>query len=312
MKEKIFIGIDISKSQLDIYVRPTGQSWKTGNNEKEIRDLVKKLKELEPTLIVLEATGGLENSLSGALTSEQMPVVVINPRQVRDFAKAIGRLAKTDAIDAEVIAHFGEAVKPKLKPLSDKETQDLKAFNTRRREIINILTAEKNRYQSAPPCLKSDIKEHIDWLQHRLADIDNSIASKIKSNPVWKEKDEIIQSMDGIGPVISHTIISGLPELGQVNNRKIAALIGVAPYNCDSGVLKGRRIIWGGRSEVRSVLYMGALRATRCNSVISEFYNRLIKAGKAPKVAIAACMRKIITILNTMIKNKTLWKFAGA
>ncbi len=308
MKEKVFIGIDVSKKQLDIFIRPTEQSWSVGNNEIDISGLVKKIKKLEPEYIILEATGGLEQLVFNALVDDSLPAVVVNPRQVRDFAKATGRLAKTDAIDAEVLAHFGEAIKPEIRQRLDIETQELKAFNTRRREIVNMLNAEKNRFQSAPKCLKNDIQEHIKWLQQRLSEIDEQINKQIESNKAWKEKDKIYQSFRGIGPVNSHLLICGLPELGHVSNKKISALLGVAPFNCDSGKWKGKRIIWGGRAELRSALYMAALSAKKYNPVIKKFYERLIELGKPPKVALTACMRKIIVILNAMAKNNTTWQ----
>ncbi len=307
-KAQLFVGIDISKSQLDIAVRPTGQKWSIGNNEKEIDSIVEHLKDLKPELVVVEATGGLEVTITNALAADQLPVVVVNPRQVRDFAKATGRLAKTDSIDADVLAHFAEAVKPAPRPLPDEKAQKLKAQLNRRRQIVDMLTAEKNRFSSAPTCLKGDIQKHITWLNKRLKSIDSALAESMKSHHSWKERDEILQSVPGVGPVVSQTIVIGLPEPGNLNNKQIAALVGVAPLNCDSGKHKGKRRIWGGRADVRAVLYMSVVAATRWNPVIKAFYHRLLEAGKPTKVAQTACMRKLLTILNAMIKNRSKWQ----
>jgi transposase len=292
-KTKFFVDIDISKNQLDITVRPTGQKWSIGYNDKEIDSLTERLKELKPELVVVEATGGLEVSITNALAVKKLPVVVVNPRQVRDFAKATGRLAKTDSIDSDVLAHFGEAVKPAPRPLPDEMAQKLKAQLNRRRQIVDMLTAEKNRLSSAPTNLKGDIQKHINWLNKRLKSIDLVLAESMKSNHIWEKKDEILQSVPGVSPVVSQTIVIGLPELvGTLNNKKIAALVGVAPLNCDSGKHRGKRRIWGGRADVRAVLYMAVVAATRWNSVIKAFYHRLLEAGKPTKVAQTACMHK--------------------
>ena len=306
----IFIGIDISKSNLDIAIRPTGENLSIANSSKEIIPLVNRLKQMKPELIVVEATGGLETQIVNELAGEKIPVSVVNPRQIRNFAKAIGRLAKTDSIDAAVIAHFAEAIKPAPRPIPDAKAQELKSQLNRRRQIVEMLTEEKNRLVSAPEWIKEDIQNHIKWLNERLKNIDKALSENVKSRQVWKEKDEIYQSVPGIGPVVSHTLIVCLPELGHVNNKEIAALAGTAPFNCDSGNQKGKRRIWGGRAYVRSVLYMAVISGIRFNAVIKSFYERLIKAGKPVKVALTACMRKLLTILNSMSKNNTKWQLA--
>jgi len=270
-----FVGIDVAKASLDIAILPEGKVWSCLNDEAEFKALVKQLYPRKPKLIVLEATGGLEVPVVTALASAGLPVVVVNPRQVRDFAKAIGHLAKTDRIDAQVLARFGEAVRPAIRTLKDAETRELDALLTRRRQLSDMLTAEKNRLSSAPKSVRKDIKNHIVWLEKRLRDANNGLSRAIKDSPVWREHDEILQSTPGVGPVLSVTLLAELPELGTLNRRKVAALAGVAPFNRDSGKFIGKRTIWGGRAEVRSVLYMSTLAAVRCNPVIRAFYDRL-------------------------------------
>ena len=307
-KQDIFIGIDISKEHLDIAVRPTGQKWRMNNNETDISVLAQRLKTLAPKLIVVEATGGLEMPLANTLAAEALPLVIVNPRQVRDFAKAMGQLAKTDSIDADILAHFAEAAKPTPRQLPDKESQKLKALIKRRKQIVDMITEETNRLKSAPSYMDKDIKKHLDWLKEERKNIDNMLSKNVKSNHLWKEKDDLFQSVPGIGSVVSTTLIASLPELGTLTNKQISALVGVAPFNCDSGNMRGKRRIWGGRADVRSVLYMAVVSAIRWNSVIKAFYNRLIEAGKAVKVALTACMHKLIIILNAMAKSGTSWK----
>jgi transposase len=311
-KEPYFVGIDVSKSTLDVALRPESKAWSTVNTEQGIRALVVELNALTPTLIVLESTGGLQMPLVGALAAARLPVVVVNPRQVRDFAKATGKLAKTDTIDAHVLAWFGEAVRPDIRPLKDHQAQELTALITRRRQLVEMLGAEKNRLNTAPQPICKDIKAHILWLEKRLHSVNNDLDKAIKESPAWREKDQILQSAPGVGPVSSITLLACLPELGQLNRRQIAALIGLAPFNRDSGAFRGRRTIWGGRADVRAALYMSTLSATRYNPVICAFYQRLTNAGKAHKVAMTACMRKMSIILNTMIKNHTPWQTDAA
>jgi transposase len=303
-----FVGIDVSKLQLDIAVRPDNKKWSIVNSEADIAKVVETLKKLSPQFIVIEATGGMEMPLVAALSQACLPVVVVNPRQVRDFAKAIGRLAKTDRIDSEILAHFGEAVKPEVRLLKDEDTRTLTALVTRRRQVIEMLTAEKNRLGISPKVVHKDIRKHIDWLQARLEDINRNLDSAIRKSPLWREKDDLLRSVPGVGKVLSISLITGLPELGTLSHRQIAALLGVAPLNRDSGLFRGKRIVWGGRAHLRAVLYMAALSASRVNPAISLFYRRLIEAGKKPKVALTACMRKLLCILNAIIKNRIPWQ----
>ncbi|MFQ5936141.1 MAG: IS110 family transposase [Acidiferrobacterales bacterium] len=302
-----FVGIDISKARLDVAILPGNESFSVPNDDTGITALVKRLKAVRPRLIVLEATGGLEMAVTAALALAQLPVVVVNPRQVRDFAKATGALAKTDRIDAHTLARFGEAVRPEIRPLKDAELTALDALVARRRQLVEMLTAEKNRLALAPKAIRKDIQAHITWLKKRLNGVNNDLNNAIRTSPVWREKDRLMQSAPGVGPVLSMSLLAGLPELGRLNRRQIAALVGVAPFNRDSGTLRGKRTTWGGRADVRAVLYMSTVAAVRCNPVIKACYHRLCAAGKARKVALTACMRKLLTILNAMIKNGTPW-----
>lgn len=303
----IFVGIDISKERLDVAIRPSGERESVTNDKAGIEVLIRRLREIQPTLIVLEATGGMERGLTRALTSAELPVVVVNPRQVRDFAKATGQLAKTDSIDALVLARFAQAVRPAVRPLPDEVTMELRALIARRRQITEMIVAERNRLSGASKSVRKRIDAHIRWLEAELERADKDLDQSIRQSPIWQENQDLLQSVPGIGPVISRTLIAELPELGELNRKQIAALVGIAPLNRDSGTLRGRRTIWGGRASVRAVLYMAALVASRRNAVIRAFYNRLRSAGKAPKVALVACMRKLLTILNSMLKHKTYW-----
>ncbi len=302
-----FVGIDISKARLDVAILPANERLSVPNDDTGVAVLLKRLKAGSARLIVLEATGGLEMPLTAALALAQLPVVVVNPRQVRDFAKASGALAKTDRIDAHTLARFGEAVRPELRPLKDAELSALDALVARRRQLVEMLTAEKNRLTRAPKSVRQDIKLHIAWLKKRLARVNNDLDKAIRTSPLWREKDRLLQSVPGVGPVLTVNLLAGLPELGALNRRQIAALVGVAPFNRDSGTLRGKRTTWGGRGDVRAVLYMGTVAAVRCNPVIKRFYERLCAAGKARKVALIACMRKLLTILNAMLRNGTPW-----
>jgi transposase len=303
----IFVGIDVSKAQLDVEIRPTGEKESVANDKAGIKALVKRLAKLQPTLIVLEATGGYERQVAQALVRAELPVVVVNPRQVRDFAKATGQLAKTDRIDAGVLAHFGEAVRPELRSLPDEVTLELRALTARRRQVIEMIGAETNRLTMTSKAVGKRIDAHIRWLERELERADQDLDRSIRQSPIWKENQELLLSTPSIGPVTSRTLIAELPELGTLDRKQISALVGLAPFTRDSGTLKGRRTIWGGRAPVRSALYMAALVATRRNSVIRDFYKRLRANGKLFKVALVACMRKLLTILNSMIKHKTRW-----
>jgi transposase len=258
--------------------------------------------------VILEATGGFELPLVGALLAAGLPVTVVNPRQVRDFARATGQLAKTDAIDARVLAHFGEAVRPELRPLPNEATRELAALVARRRQLIEMLTAEKNRLRLAARAVRRDIEQHIRWLERRLSDLDGNLAQQVRSSPNWRARDDLLQSVPGIGPVSSVTLLAQLPELGRLNRKEIAALVGVAPLNRDSGTLRGRRRVWGGRRHVRATLYMATLVATRCNPTIRSFYTRLLAAGKPKKLALTASMRKLLITLNAMLRNNVPWQ----
>lgn len=307
--EKIFVGIDVAKANIDMAAHPTEQRRRFSNDDKGIAQAVSCLKELSPELVVLEATGGMEMPLVSALVIAGVPTVIANPRQVRDFAKATGKLAKTDAIDAKIIALFAALIKPPIRPFPDAQTQELNAISSRRRQILDMITAERNRLSTASKAVKERIQAHIEWLQHDQAEIDKELRHLIRESPVWREKDNLLQSAPGVGPVLSTTLLAGLPELGTLNRKQIAALVGVAPLNRDSGTLSGKRTVWGGRTAVRTAIYMPTLVATRYNPVIRAFYQRLLRAGKEKKVAITACMRKLLTILNAMIKHGTSWNY---
>ena len=304
---EIFVGVDVSKDTLD-GASTAGEHWQTRNDEESIGALVERLRELTPRLIVLEATGGYEAPLASALALGQLPVVVVNPRQVRHFAKATGRLAKTDRIDAALLAAFGAAVKPEVRPLKDEFARQLTALLARRRQLIGMLTAERNRLLSAPPVLRTDLKAHIHWLVKRIKDTDVNLTGLMRSSPVWREKEDLLAAVKGVGRVTAQTLLADLPELGRLNRKQIAALVGLAPFNHDSGTFRGQRRIWGGRAPVRAVLYMASLSAKRFNPVIRPFYERLIAAGKPKKVALVACMRKLLTILNAMLRTATPWR----
>ncbi len=308
MVEKVFVGVDVSKDSLDVAIGPQKEIITFGNDQKGVDALVKKLKRIDAHLTVFESTGGYELLAASCLAEAGLAVVIVNPRQVRNFAKATGILAKTDAIDARVIARFAEAVKPEVRPLKDRQTSELTALVTRRRQIIEMIVAEKNRIRLANKRNKKDIEAHIRWLKKRLDKIETDIGKMIQSSPIWRCKDDILQSVPGIGPVTSARLICDLPELGVLSSKKIAMLVGLAPLNCDSGKYKGRRRIWGGRAAVRSGLYMATMAAIRCNPAIKEFYRRLIAAGKCHKVAATACMRKLLVIVNAMLRDQTLWQ----
>jgi len=306
-RSEVFVGIDISELELEIGILPQSQTWKSPNDETGMSELIKRLAELGPELVVMEATGGLERAVHSILEEAGLPVRVVNPRQVRDFAKALGILAKTDAIDALVLAKYAQSVKPEPRPAKDKQTRELEALLKRHCQLVEMLTQEKNRLRTTAKPVRGNLEAHITVLKKYLKEVDKDTRSFIKRMPIWRDKDKIIQSAQGAGPVLSATMLSSVPELGALNRRKIAALIGVAPFNCDSGKFKGRRRCWGGRAGVRSILYMATLAAIRCNVIIRPFYQRLIAAGKDKKVAITACMRKFLTILNTMVRNGAKW-----
>ena len=303
-----FVGIDGAKAQLDIALRPSGERWTVPNDADGVVTLVERLQPLHPTLLVLEATGGLERVATAALATAGLPVVVVHPRQARDFARATGQLAKTDALDARALAHFADVIRPTPRPLPDAQAQELRALLGRRQQLMVMRTAEQNRLAGTSGRLQTDIEAHITWLNARLAMLDNDLETLLRASPLWRETDDLLQSAPGIGPVCARTLRLELPELGTLNRQHIAALVGVAPLNGDSGTLRGRRIIWGGRAHVRTVLDMGTLVATRYNPRIKAFYARLLAAGKVKKVALTACMHTFLTILNAMLKHRTPWQ----
>lgn len=306
---KVSVGIDVSKNTLDIAVHETGETWSSPNDSHGCATLAVKLKQLKATSIVLEATGGFETVVTATLAAADLPVIVVNPRQVRDFAKATGQLAKTDRIDCRVLGHFAAALDPPVRPVKSAETQHLEALLARRRQIVEMLVAEKNRLaNNRDRAVVKDLNAHIVWLERRLKSSDDELQRVLKTSPAWRERDDLLRSVPGVGPVLSLTLLAQLPELGQLNRRQIAKLVGVAPFNWDSGQWRGSRHIWGGRAAVRSPLFMATLCAIRVNPTIRYFYRRLIAAGKAPKVAITACMRKLLTILNVMVKTQTSWR----
>lgn len=311
----LFVGIDVAKRNFDICVRPSDEVWRETNDEAGIERTAARLQSMEVSLIVMEATGGLEIPLVEALAAAGLPVVVANPRQVRDFARGLGHLAKTDCLDARVLARFAQLVQPPPRPLPDATSRELRDLLARRRQLVEMLVAERNRLNSAPGRLRGQIQEHIAWLQSRLEDLDKNIDGLIKASPLWPRRicdwlaqDQILRRVPGVGPVLSTSLLVDLPELGKLDRHKIAVLVGVAPLNWDSGKMKGKRCLWGGRAQVRAALYMGTLVATRFNPVIKDFYRRLVDSGKAKKVALVACMRKLLTILNAMIKHQQPWQ----
>ena len=306
--EARFVGIDVSKAQVDVAVRPTGKRWTLPYDEAGIEGLIPQIVDLGPALVLLEATGGLELPLVAALAAATLPVVVVNPRQVRDFARATGTLAKTDTLDAGVLAHFADAVRPEVRPLKDAETQALNSLTARRRQVMTMLVSEKNRLGTAIGAVSPRIEAHIAWLEQELSDLDQGLPQTLRRSPVWREKDDLLRTVPGVGPQLSLTLLAHLPELGTLNRRQIAALVGVAPYNRDSGALRGKRAVWGGRSRVRAVLYMGALVASRHNPAIRDFYQKLLAAGKPKKVALVASMRKLLVILNAMLNHGSPWR----
>ena len=302
-----FVGIDISKERLDVGIIPGNETTSFVFDEEGLSKLTDFMKSVAPEMIVLEATGGMERSITGVLAAEGLPVVAINPRQARDFAKAKGLLAKTDRIDSLVLADFGKSIRPEIRPFKDEESRTLADLNTRRRQIVGMIAMEKNRLSASSLRVRERISEHIKWLEASLKDIDREMDKMIRTSPVWKDKVDLLESFKGVGPVLSKAILSDLPELRTLNGKKIAALVGVAPFNCDSGKRRGKRVIWGGRANIRSLLYMAAVSGIRYNPVIKDFYHRLTSSGKKPKVALTACMRKILIILNAMMKNHTPW-----
>jgi transposase len=309
--EASFVGIDVAKERLDIHVRPTGEAFAVARDGEGLAVLVERLRGLTVHLVVLEATGGFETTVAAAIAAAEIPLAVVNPRQIRDFARAIGRLAKTDALDAEVIARFAETVRPEARPVPSAEAQALGELVVRRRQIIEMIGAETNRrHQLTQPRLIRGLERHLKTLQKELSELEQDIDDQIRGSPVWREKEDLLRSLPGIGPITARTLIAELPELGLLTRRKIAALVGVAPINRDSGTMRGKRHVAGGRATVRAALYMAALTATRCNPPIKALYARLRAAGKPPKVALIAAARKLLTIINAMLRENAPWHHA--
>jgi len=305
--DAIVVGVDVSKEYLDVCLLPSGEQKRITNDDAGCAELTPWLVKSAPSRIVLEATGGLEMLAVSTWSAASLPVVVVNPRQIRNFAKACGLLAKTDTLDARIIARFAHAIKPEIRPLKDESCQHLAALLARRRQLTEMLVAEKNRLHSATKPVRAGIEAHITWLMQQIEAIDQEITIQIQDSPTWKAKEEILTSVKGIGPVTAATLLAALPELGTISRQQVGALVGVCPYNRDSGKFRGKRAIWGGRAAIRSVLYMATLAATRFNPVIKTFYERLIASGKVHKVAMTACMRKLLGILNSMLKNQQKW-----
>ena len=311
MSEKMYknyVGVDVSKKYLDVHVRATQEYFRTTNDAAGFKEIRKCLSRYRPCLLIAEATGGYEYGMVQALQKKGFDCAVVNPRQVRDFGKAAGRLAKTDKIDAGIIAHFGEAIKPVPKALSTIEEETLSETQHRRKQLVDMITMEKNRRAVTRGEVRKNIDKTIDFLEKQLKEMAASLSAQVSENEEWQTKLELLKSVQGVGQVIALTLISELPELGKVSREEIAALVGVAPFNRDSGAKKGQKAIWGGRSNVRSALYMAGLVAVRHNPRLKAFYTKLCESGKKKKVALVACMRKLLVIMNTMIKNNTPWE----
>jgi transposase len=307
--EPLSVGIDVSKRELAIAVDPTGARWTSETTAAAITAVVERLRSLSPRIIVVEATGGYERALVAALAAADLPVAVVNPRQARAFAQAIGRTAKTDAIDAGVLAAFGGRLEIAARPVADAATQALATLVARRRQLLEMIGMERARLEHAPATgpITRELRRHIRWLERRVAEIDTDIGTSIAAHPTWRVNEELLRSVPGIGPTTARTLLAELPELGRLDRRRIAALVGVAPVNCDSGQFRGQRHIWGGRASVRATLYMAALVATRHNAPLCAFYRRLRERGKTAKVALVAVMRKLLTIVNAMMKHQVRW-----
>jgi transposase len=307
------IGIDVSKATLAVAIHPSGEAWTSETTPVAIEALVARLVALAPRIIVVEATGGYERAIVASCAAAGLPITVVNPRQVRAYAQAVGRTAKTDPIDAELLAEFGARIQPPIRPLADAATQALAALVTRRRQLLDMIGMERSRLEQAPAtgAVTRDLRNHIRWLERCLTEVDDDIGTAIQASPVWRVQEDLLRSVPGIGPVTARTLLAELPELGRLDRRAIAALVGVAPFNCDSGQRRGQRHIWGGRASVRATLYMAALVASRHNPALAAFYQRLVALGKPKKVALVATMRKLLTIVNALLKHQTPWQVAS-
>jgi transposase len=303
-----YVGIDVCKARLDVCILPQGEVFAVANEPVGIDSLLSQLREVCPELVVLEASGRYERPVAAAIASAGIAVAVVNPRQARDFAKATGRLAKTDRIDAEVLARFAAAVGPPPSVLPDEEARLLQAILARRRQLLEMIVAENNRLRMAPEALGGRIRAHIKWLEKELSRTDEDLDTAVGASTTFKENEALLRSVPGVGPVLARTLLAELPELGKLDHRSLSALVGVAPFNRDSGTRRGKREVWGGRAPVRAALYMGALVAVRHNPALGEFYGWLLKAGKPKKVALVACMRKLLSILNAVMRDRTPWR----
>jgi transposase len=309
--EPVYVGIDVAKGRLDIHVLPAGEAFTVPRDGESVASLVERLKALSPALIVLEATGGFETIVAATLGQAGLPVAAVNPRQIRAFARSVGQLAKTDALDAAVIAMFAERIRPELRPLPDEQTRILSELVARRRQLVEMMTAERNRRaRLSKKSLVKALDRHLAMLQKDLSAIEEEIDTTVRGTPIWHEREELMTSVPGVGPTLARTILADVPEIGTLDRKQIAALIGVAPLNWDSGAYRGRRITWGGRAKVRTALYMAALVASHHNPVLKSFYQRLLRAGKAKKLALVAVMRKLLTILNAIVRDQTPWQNA--
>jgi transposase len=303
----LWVGIDVAKEQLDVAIGAEGETWSVANDDAGIETLLDNLRQRNCGLVVLEATGGFEVPAVSALAAAGLPVVVANPRQVRNFARATGQLAKTDRLDARILALFAERIRPEQRPLPDEAARLLDALITRRRQISGMIVAERNRLGFAPAPLKKSIEKHIRWLQRELDGVDSDLSKAIQASPVWRAKEALYRGVPGVGPVVSRTLIADLPELGKLSHKEIAALVGLAPLARDSGKMKGKRMVFGGRASVRVALYMAAVVGVRHNPLLRTFYSRLRERGKPPKLALIACAHKLLTILNSMARTGERW-----
>jgi transposase len=309
--EQIFIGIDVSRDRLDAHVRPSDESFAVGRDSEGLVALIERLRAFDPYLVVLEATGGFEVAVAAAVVAAEIPLAVVNPRQIRDFARATGQLAKTDALDAKAIARFAEAVRPQPRPVPDAQARALGELIARRRQVIEMMTAERNRRrQLTSRRLIKSVDRLLAVLQQELSEFEQDLDQGIRGTPAWRDRDELLRSAPGVGNVVARTLIAGLPELGRLDRKQIAALVGVAPLNRDSGKMRGKRTTWGGRAKVRCALYMAALVGSRRNPILKAFYQRLLSAGKPKKLALTAVMRKLLTILNAMVRDHIRWQNA--
>jgi transposase len=309
--EQRFVGIDVSKECLDVHIRPSGKAFAVARDGEGLAALIERLQAVKPALVVLEATGGFETTVAATLAGAGLPLVVVNPRQIRDFARSTGQLAKTDALDAAAIARFAEAVRPEPRPLPDDQARLLAELVARRRQLIEMMTAERNRRrQLSRPRLVKALERHLAALQKDLSEIEREIDTTVRGTPAWREREDLLRSVPGVGPTVARALIADLPELGSLGRKQIAALVGVAPLNRDSGKMRGRRTTWAGRAKVRATLYMAALVASRHNPILAAFYRRLLNAGKAKKLALTAVMRKLLTILNAILRDRTPWQNA--